>query len=174
MPTPSVQAIRNSAFFAKAIAAKYADLGASDKAAAKQRLITEFCLDPSRPANQLSTANRDHLMGGLLLLMAEFDIGASSREVILTFPDTLPAGTSVNIQTGVYAGGGPASIDGPSLELPPTGEAFVDEGFIIVAHNGQILNKGKILGEDEAQWVSLTEIAFDRDILSGNTIGIRL
>lgn len=94
------------------------------------------------------------------------------QEVVLTFPDTVPIGTAFNIQTGVYSGGGPATVAGDSITLPNNGADFVDFGEIQVYLNGQNLEKGASLGSGEAQWVSSTQLALWRKIKKGSTIKV--
>lgn len=94
------------------------------------------------------------------------------QEVVLTFPDTVPIGTAFNIQTGVYSGGGPATVVGDSITLPNNGTDFVDFGEIQVYLNGQNLEKGASLGSGEAQWVSSTQLSLWRKIKKDSTIKI--
>lgn len=82
-------------------------------------------------------------------------------EVVLSFPDTVPADTAINIQTGVYGGGGPATVFGDAITLPATGAAFKGSGNIQVYLNGQNLFKGDSIGDESANWVSSTQIALD-------------
>ncbi len=93
--------------------------------------------------------------------------------VVLTFPDTLVAGTPVNVQTGIYAGGGPATVEGDVITLGASGAEFVDQG-ILVSWNGQLLDRGNMLGSKEAQWVSSTQLAFSSNVLAGNKISIQV
>lgn len=87
--------------------------------------------------------------------------GTIAREATLEFPDTVPAGTAINIQTGVYGGGGPATVFGDTITLPATGAAFKGDGLIQVYLNGQNLYKGSGIGDETANWVSTTQIALD-------------
>jgi len=82
-------------------------------------------------------------------------------EVILSFPDTVPAGTAINIQTGVYGGGGPATVFGDLITLPAVGATFKTDGRVQVHLNGQNLFKGDSIGDETANWVSSTQLAFD-------------
>jgi len=86
---------------------------------------------------------------------------ATVNEVVLTFPDTVPADTAVNIQTGVYGGGGPAAVFGDLITLPTTGVLFKGDGRVQVYLNGQNLFKGDSIGDEAANWVSTTQIALD-------------
>lgn len=89
----------------------------------------------------------------------------------MTINALLLAGTALNIQTG--AGGGPATVAGDAtIELPTTGAAFQAAGIIVVYQNGQSLTRGSGLGINEAQWVSTTQIAFDRNIRPGEQIRV--
>lgn len=82
-------------------------------------------------------------------------------EVVLSFPDTVAAGTAINIQTGVYGGGGPATVYGDVITLPTSGVAFKADGQFQVYLNGQNLFKGDSIGDETANWVSTTQLAFD-------------
>lgn len=93
-------------------------------------------------------------------------------EVVLEFPDTVPIGTAINIQTGVYVGGGPATVVGDTITLPQTGAAFAADGAIQVLLNGQNLERGSMLGSEEAQWVSTTQLAFSMKVKKGSSIKV--
>jgi len=96
---------------------------------------------------------------------------ASLREVILTVNALVLAGTVVNIQTG--AGGGPATVAGDAtIELPVTGALFAAAGIVVVYRNGQSLTRGTGVGVNEAQWVSSTQLAFDRNLRPGDQIRV--
>lgn len=93
-------------------------------------------------------------------------------EVVLTFPDTVLADTAINIQTGVYGGGGPATVYGDIIVLPASGVAFKDSGNIQIYLNGQNLFKGDSIGDEEANWVSTTQIAISSKVKKFSTIKV--
>lgn len=93
------------------------------------------------------------------------------REVLLTINAVVLVGTALNIQTG--AGGGPATVTGDATtELPTTGAAFAAAGVVVVLRNGQSLSRGTGLGVEEAQWLSTTQLAFDRVLRPGDVIRV--
>jgi len=97
------------------------------------------------------------------------------REVLLTFSALVPAGTTVNIQTGVYAGAGsPATVDGDTnVTLPAAGATFKGDGRIEVHLNGQDLGKGDGSGNGVAEWVSTTQIKINLKIKNKGCVLIR-
>lgn len=97
------------------------------------------------------------------------------REVLLTFGELVAAGTTINIQTGVYVGAGsPASLMGDTdVTLPSTGAAFKDDGRIEVKLNGQELSKGDGSGNGVAEWVSQTQIKVNLKIKNKGELLIR-
>jgi hypothetical protein len=97
---------------------------------------------------------------------------ADAPEVVLTFAAQLVAGNAVDIQTGAHAGG-PATVFGDAITLDATGAAFEANGKIRVAWNGQLLEKGSMLGSKEAQWISATQLAFSFNVLPGNQVSIQ-
>lgn len=94
------------------------------------------------------------------------------EEAVLVFPDAVPAGTAFNIQTGVYGGGGPATVFGDVITLPSSGVTFKGDGRIQIYLNGQNLFKGSSLGDEEANWFSTTQLSLWRTIKKFSTIKI--
>jgi len=94
-------------------------------------------------------------------------------EVVLTFPDTLAPGTAFNIKTGVYGGGGPATVEGDQIDLPATGALFAADGKFTVHWNGQLLKKGASGGAAEANWASSVQLSLSSRIRPGNEITVR-
>lgn len=97
------------------------------------------------------------------------------REVFLEFSGQVAPGTAINIQTGVYAGAGsPATVRGDTnVTLPSSGATYADDGRIEITLNGQELEKGAGLGQQEAQWMSSTQIALSIRILPGNVLAVK-
>lgn len=94
------------------------------------------------------------------------------RQVTLIFAGVdVPPGTVINIQTGVYAGGGPATVEGDTATLlPGSGVTFVNEGDAQVALNGSTLRKGTALSPRVVQWVSPTEISLSVPLHDGDVL----
>jgi len=119
------------------------------------------------------------------VLIAVTELGPSSlqaiadagdyHEIVLTFPDQVAPGTAINIRTGAYSGGGPAAVEGDvaTITLPGNGADFEGDGRSVVTLNGQELNRGSGAGDDEAQWVSATQLRFSMTIFPGNQITVR-
>jgi len=108
----------------------------------------------------------------------EVDAPFELREVVLVFAGAttpLPANTTINIQTGVYAGvGSPATVKGDTnVVLSPSAAAFNDEARTEISLNGVLLDKG---GTDacSVEWVSTTQVRLPgKRIFSGNKLTIR-
>lgn len=94
--------------------------------------------------------------------------------VYLTFPDTVAAGTAIDIQDGTYSGGGPATVEGDILTLPASQSAFDADGDILVFYNGQMIDKLKGSGAAEVEWVSTTQLKFCFPLYADNQIKVRL
>jgi hypothetical protein len=96
---------------------------------------------------------------------------AGLREVTLKFPGPVAPGTAVNIQTGAYSGGGPATLMGDvpptGVSLPPSALAFLNEGAITVLLNGQGLTKGV-----DVIWVSPTQVSFTMPLFANNEVTV--
>ena len=88
--------------------------------------------------------------------------GVVVDEVILTLPDGCPAGTAIHVQTGVYAGGGPAAVEGATLTL----DAFTPNTSILV--NGQAVKL-----TDDVTRVSATQLSFSVDLKADDQIKVR-
>ena len=97
-------------------------------------------------------------------------LGALSKaeEVILTLPDNaLTAGTAISIQTGIYAGGGPATVEGTTtLTLPAT---FNTEALVSVLLNGMELKRGV-----DVIRASSTQVSFAWRLLKRDQVKIRI
>ena len=93
---------------------------------------------------------------------------SSVDEVILTLNDSAyTSGTALNIQTGVYAGGGPATVEGSAtLTLPAT---FISDAGITVLLNGQEIKKGT-----DVTRISATKVALSIDLDTDDQIKIRI
>ena len=90
-----------------------------------------------------------------------------AEETILTLPDALASGTAINIRTGVYAGGGPATVEGTTtLTLPTT---FTTDAEITVLLNGQEIKKG-----DDVIRASSTQLSFSTGLKKDDQIKLRI
>ena len=85
-----------------------------------------------------------------------------AEEVVLTLPDKLTSGTAINIQTGVYAGGGPATVEGTATLTLPV--AFDTDALVQVIINGLEQKK-----PEDVSRTSSTQLTFS-DKLKKNTI----
>lgn len=91
-----------------------------------------------------------------------------AEEVILTLPDNdLTIGTAISIQTGVYAGGGPATVEGTAtLTLPAS---FATDALIQVLLNGQEIKRGT-----DVTRTSATQVSFAEKLKKDDQIKIRI
>lgn len=97
------------------------------------------------------------------------------REVVLSFSATVPIGTAIDIQTGVYLGPGSPAIVTKDLNvtLPSTGVIFANDGRIEVHLNGQDLDKGDGSGNGVAEWVSTTQIKLSLKVKNKGNVMVR-
>jgi hypothetical protein len=126
------------------------------------------------PTTILTVPNGSLTAGGAgeaILSFTSFEL----REVVLVFSAAVNAGTAIDIQTGVYAGGGsPATVvNDTNVTLPTTGAAFMGDGRIEVILNGQDLDKGDGTGNGSAEWVSTTQIKLNVKIKNNGLIIVR-
>lgn len=94
-------------------------------------------------------------------------MAATYAEVVLTFPGAVVAGTAINVQTGVYAGGGPADVDGDTVTLPATAVEFDEDAKVEAFMNGNRLHKGT--GND-IQWASTTQVTLTNALRAGGKL----
>lgn len=88
---------------------------------------------------------------------------STAQEVILTFHETVPAGTAINIQTGAYGGQViPPTVEGTTTITLPT--TFNTDANIQVLLNGLEIKK-----PEDAARASATQLTFS-DRLKRNTI----
>ena len=94
--------------------------------------------------------------------------GTTVEEVILTLTDNnLTAGVAMSIQTGIYAGGGPATVEGTAtLTLPAT---FITDANIIALLNGQEIKKGT-----DVLRASSTQVTFSEKLKTTDQVKIRI
>ncbi len=84
--------------------------------------------------------------------------------VTITLNDeALTSGTVLNIQSGVYAGGGPAGVVGDSISLPSP----LDDTIVF------LLNGQEILSGTDVVRVSATQISFNCDLRADDQIKVR-
>lgn len=105
--------------------------------------------------------------------MATLTTEQETLEVVLTFPDLVSTGTAINVQTGVYAGGGPATVNGDTITFPATAVEFNGNGGIEILLNGVELEKG-LNAKCGVLWASTTQITLPGNrIFPGNKVTIR-
>jgi len=93
----------------------------------------------------------------------------AADEAILTLPDKLTSGTAINIQTGVYAGGGPATITGSTTLTIPV--AFDTDALIQVLVNGKEQYKG---AAKDVFRSSSTQLTFNDDVKKDGIVKVRI
>ncbi len=86
----NLSAVRNSAFYAEQIAAKYKALDTQTKAVARQLVMDNSSLDPSLSQLLLARASRDQLEGALLTLLTVFDEGSGPGATNIFNAITIP------------------------------------------------------------------------------------
>lgn len=90
-------------------------------------------------------------------------------EVTITFAETVPAGTVINIQTGSYPGQVlPPTVFGDSITLPASAALFNEEGRIEVSLNGVEQAKGS-----KVNWLSTTQVTLSKTLYDCNKLTIR-